>query len=50
MSSDAEGKERGRSMPRRGLWNDIVCKYIAVGMTERQRYAEEIFDIYNQIR
>ena len=51
MSSYAEGKERGRSMLRRGLWNDIVCSpYIAVGIDSEtpNEYAEEIFDIYNQ--
>ena len=51
MSSYAEGRERGRSMMRRGLWTDIVCSpFISLGIDSDtpNEHAEEIFDIYNQ--
>ena len=51
LSSYAEGKEKGRSMMRRGYWCDIVCSpYVAVGINceTPNEHAEELFDIYNQ--
>ena len=51
LSSYAEGKEKGRSMMRRGYWCDLVCSpFVSVGLdcATPNEHAEELFDIYNQ--
>ena len=51
MASYAEGKERGRSALRRGLWVDIVCSpYLSLGIhcDTPNDHAKLLFEIHNK--